>query len=299
MDHRNNFNRLAYFVATIEAGTITGAALTLGISKAVVSKQLQLLEDEVGTLLLSRNTRHLQPTEAGLAFYEDAKSALTQANNAYERVQQKHSEPRGLLRIAAPVDYGIAFVAPFAARFREIYPEVTIDLTLDDERTNIIEGRFDLTFRVGWLSDSSNLARRLLDFEEIAVCAPATFQKAGVRSPADLSALPFVSSKALAGKRVWEFTKGDISEVAQPVTVAEISNTLAIRAFVTESYSYTIMPDFMLREDIAQGRLKRLVPDWSQRRGGVYTVTPPGRVRSNALQKFIDLAHRQKGVFVR
>ncbi len=247
METKHNLNRLAYFVATVEAGTITGAATALGISKAVVSKQLQMLEHEVGTSLLSRNTRHMQPTDAGRAFYEDAKSALTLVNNAFERVQERDNKPRGTLRITAPVDYGIAFVAPFAARFRESFPDVNIDLQLSDDRVDIIEERYDVAFRIGWLADSSNLARKLLDFEEIAICSPDTFAKARIERPRDLSPLPFVRTKALTAVDEWTFTKEDEEDVATINVVAEVNNTLAVRAFVAECFSYTILPDFLLR----------------------------------------------------
>ncbi|MEM9279765.1 MAG: LysR family transcriptional regulator, partial [Pseudomonadota bacterium] len=160
---KHNLNRLAYFVATIDAGTITGAAEALGISKAVVSKQLQLLEDELRTPLLLRNTRRLQPTEAGLVFYEDARSALTHAENAYERIQERDNKPKGRLRITAPVDYGVSRIAPFLARFREAYPEVSVDLQLTDAQIDIIEERCDLAFRIGWLKDSTHLSRKLQD----------------------------------------------------------------------------------------------------------------------------------------
>lgn len=296
MDAKHNFNRLAYFVATVEAGTITAAAVALGISKAVVSKQLQMLEQDVGTSLLSRNTRHMQPTDAGRIFYKDAKSALTLANNAYERVLERDNKPRGTLRITAPVDFGIAFVAPFAARFRETYPEVNIDLQVSDDRVDIIEERYDVAFRVGWLADSSNLARKLLEFEEIPICSPDTFAKARIERPSDLSPLPFVRTKALAGVEEWVFTKGAEKDSMTANIVAEVNNTLAIRAFVTGCLSYTILPDFLLRDELAAGRLKRLVPDWFLRKGGVYTVTPPGRVRSNALQRFLELAHSEFGL---
>ncbi|SLN35198.1 DNA-binding transcriptional activator GcvA [Roseovarius gaetbuli] len=218
-------------------------------------------------------------------------SALTQANTAYERVQDRDRKPRGRLRIAASVDYGITFVAPFAACFRETYPEVTIDLQLSDERIHIIEGRFDLSFRVGWLAESSNLARKLLDFEEIAVCLAETFAKAKVETPADLSVLPFVRAKVFAGKSEWTFTKGDKSGTAKALIISEMNNTLAMRAFVAECQAYAVLPDFLLKEDLAAGRLKQFVPDWALRKGGVSTVTPPGRVRSNALRRFLELAH--------
>lgn len=296
MDVKHNLNRLAYFVATIDAGTITAAAAQLKISKAVVSKQLQLLEEDVGTALLLRNTRNLQATEAGQQFYLDANSALTQANNAFERVQERDKMPRGLLRITAPVDYGVAFVAPFAARFRETYPDVTLDLHLTDQRVDIIEGRYDLSFRVGWLQDSSNLARKIMDFEEIVICSPSTYEQVQINAPEDLSMMPFVRSRVMSGQKDWAFTKAGETRQIEMNVVAELDITLAMRAFVAEGHAFTIMPDFLLHEELAHGRLVRLLPDWSLRSGGVYTVTPPGRVRSNALQRFLELAHSEFGL---
>lgn len=296
MDIRHNLNRLTHFVATVEAGTITGAANALGISKAVVSKQLQLLEQDLGTTLLLRNTRHLKPTDAGLLFYEDAKSALTQANNAYERIQERDKKPKGRLRITAPVDYGVSYVAPLVARFMEAYPDVTVDLFLSDAQLDIIEQRYDLAFRIGWLKDSSNMAKKLHDFEEIAVCTPDTLKKAEVTRPEDLSKLPFVLSHVLAGKTDWTFTRANEKREVSMRLVSEINITLAIRSFIMEGFSFTILPDFLLKEELAARRLVHLLPEWTLRKGGVYTVTPPGRVRSNALQRFLEMAHNEIGM---
>lgn len=295
MSARYNFNRLAYFVATIDAGTITGAASALGVSKAVVSKQLQLLEEELETALLMRNTRRLQPTEAGLAFYEDAKSALTQANNAYERVQERDKKPKGRLRITAPVDYGISYVAPFVARFQATYPDVSVDLQLTDAQLDIIEERCDLAFRVGWLKDSNNLARKLQDFDEIAVCSPETQSRVQVADPEDLVSLPFIRIHALAGKADWAFRRGKKTQSVRLNPVTEMNITLAIRALILEGFAFSILPDFLLQADLESGRLCRLLPDWSIRSGGVYTVTHPGRVRSNALLRFLEMSHSELG----
>ncbi|MCB4379317.1 LysR family transcriptional regulator [Synechococcus sp. MU1644] len=296
MSLRYNLNRLSHFVATVDAGTITGAAEALGISKAVVSKQLQRLEEDVGTPLLLRNTRHLQPTAAGRQFYEDAKSALTQANNAFERVQDRDRVPKGTLRITAPVDFGVSYVAPFLAKFQDTYPEVMVDLHLSDGLVDIIEDRFDLAFRIGWLTDSSNLARKLLDFEVIAICSPTTAARANIREPEDLSDLPFVQSSVMSGRTEWVFEKDTQSKAVSPNVISEINITLAMVAHVMNGYCYTVLPDFLLKDDLRQGRLKRLLPDWSLMKGGVYTGTPPNRVRSNELKRLLELENKNISV---
>lgn len=293
MSKRYNFNRLAHFIATIEAGTITGAANQLGISKAVISKQLQLLEEDIGTPLLTRNTRHLQPTAAGSLFYEDAKSALTLAHNAYERIQERDKKPKGTLRITAPVDFGVSHLSPFIAKFKDIYPDVLFEVSLTDRMVDIIEDRYDLAFRIGWLSDSANLAKKLGDFEEIAVCSPATFTKLNIKAPNELETIPFLRSQAFSGKTDWTFNNGDKSQIVVTQLAAEMNITLALKAYVMNGFCFTILPDFLVREELKQGTLKQLLPEWGLRRGGVYTVTPPSRVRSNALQRFLEMAHQK------
>lgn len=290
---RYNFNRLAHFVAIVDAGTITGAASVLGISKAVVSKQLQLLEEDVGTPLVVRNTRHLQPNETGKQFYEDAKSAITEANNAYERVQEKDNTPKGVLRITASVDFGVSFVAPYVARFQERYPDVKVDLVLTDSVVDIIEDRYDLAFRIGWLTDSSNLARKLLDFKEVAVCSPKTATKIKAKHPQDLTNIPFIRNQVFLGKTEWVFERDGDTQAVTTRVMSDMNITLAIKSCVIDGACYSIFPDFLVQEELNSGELQRLLPDWKMREGGVYTVTPPSRVRSNALQRFLDTIYEQ------
>ncbi|WP_417839998.1 LysR family transcriptional regulator [Tritonibacter scottomollicae] len=288
---RHNLNRLSYFVATLEEGSITAAAARLGISKAVVSKQLQLLEDEVGTPLLLRNTRNLRATDAGRAFYDEGKAAIDGAERAFDTVMARDRVPRGRLRVTAPVDYGLMHVAPLVARFSERWPLVDVDLHLTDDRLDLVTDRFDVGFRVGWLEDSSQLARKLQDFEEVAVCAPATLSAHPVAGPADLVGLKFLANRAIAGKRTWTFSNGTQTQEVQLRSASVMNITMAIRVAILESRAFSILPDFIVAEDLAQGRLMRMLPDWTLRKGGVYTVTPTGHVRSHALSHFLAATH--------
>ena len=149
-----NLNRLAYFVAIAEEGTITAAAARLRVSKAVVSKQLQLLEDDLGSTLVLRNSRHFNLTETGETFYEAARAAVAQAKDAFHLVRRGRDDPSGELRVTAPLEFGVGYVAPAVAAFSLLYPALRIDLTLSDTRFDPVEARFDIAFRVGWLEDS-------------------------------------------------------------------------------------------------------------------------------------------------
>lgn len=299
MLRRFNFNRLAHFVAIVDAGTITGAAKNLGLSKAVVSKQLQLLEEDVGTPLLHRNTRHMSPTAAGRLFYESAKSAINQANNAYESIQERDNQPKGILRITSPVDFGVSYLSPFVARFQTLYPDVTFELSFRDSIVDIIEDRFDLAFRIGWLTDSANLAKKLGDWQEIAICSPQTYEQLNVHSPKDLEHIPFARSHVFSGKSEWTFNSGKKSQSIDISLAVELNVTLALKTYVTAGFCFTILPDFLVRRDLQQGSLVRILPDWQLRNGSVYTVTQANRIRSNALRLFLDMVHRkdQQGIW--
>ncbi|WP_170424006.1 LysR family transcriptional regulator [Ruegeria arenilitoris] len=288
---KSNLNRLEYFVAIVEEGTITAAAERMRISKAVVSKQLQLLEEELGATLVVRNSRHLNLTEVGQSFYEAARASVAQAEEAFEAVRQGRNEPTGNLRITAPLDMGVTYISPVVAEFRIAYPAVTIDLTLSDTRFDPVEARFDIAYRVGWLADSANVARKLAGFQQIVVASPRLVEQFGrPEHPEDLARLPFVEHRALPNPLHWQFesTSGETSGVQMtPALRADV--TPAIKAMVVEGAGISILPDFFAKREIDNGTLVRLVPDWSLPAGGIYAVYPPTQFRSAATKRFADL----------
>lgn len=288
MNRRHNLNRLAHFVAVIEEGTITAAADRLGISKAVVSKQLLTLEDEIGVGLLIRNSRHLSPTDAGREFYTRAKSVLEQANEAFDAVTSGIAEPKGLIRVTAPVDYGTMHIAPLVAEFARLYPKVEVDLMLSDERLDPVEQRFDIAFRVGWLEDSSNLARKIGTFEELAVCAQDCPILPKVLTPADLSKIPFIANKTLMSQSQLLFTRGNDTIEVSTNTSVSMDVSIAIRNAVQQGGGFAILPDFLVAEDLQSARLVHLLPQWHLRSGGIYAVFPPVKFRSTAVQTLLD-----------
>ncbi len=286
-----NLNRLEYFVAIAEEGTITAAADRMRISKAVVSKQLQLLEEELGATLVVRNSRHLNLTETGQSFFEAARASVAQAEEAYEMVKQGRAEPTGNLRITAPLDMGVTYVSPVVAEFRIAYPAVTIDLTLSDTRFDPVEARFDIAYRVGWLADSANVARKLSGFQQIVVASPKLAEQIGKpEHPQGLAAFPFVEHRALPNPLNWKFLSatGETTDVQMnPALRADV--TPAIKAMVQEGAGISILPDFFVKKEIENGGLIQLVPDWVLPTGGIYAVYPPTQFRSAATKQFAQL----------
>ena len=282
-----NFNRLNYFVAVVDAGTITGAADTLRISKAVVSKQILTLEEELGTTLLHRNTRNLYPTDAGRRFYEQAKAALVQVQEAYVEVQSGRVVPEGDFRITAPIDYGTLHLAPLVAQFVQDNKKVSIDLHLSDQHLDPVEHHFDLSFRLGWPSDSSNQMRKIAQFEEWVVASPNL--TADVSEPQDLSSLSFVANAALKNATEWQFEKdGRVCNVSVNSSL-KVNASPAITNAIVATGHISVLPDFLVFDEVSSGRMVRLLPDWSLRSGGIYAMTPPTRHKPMAIKALIDL----------
>lgn len=287
MHHNHNLNRLVHFVAIVEEKTITGAARRLGLSKAVVSKHLQLLEQEVGVNLLIRNTRRLYPSKAGEAFYLRSKAVLIQAEQAFESLSAETAEPAGQVRITAPTDYGIHRLAPQLRAFSEAWPKIEIELDLNDARIDLLEQRFDLAFRVGWLHDSSNLARKLGDFREIFVAEARTARRWQVSRPEQLSSLPFIAFSGFDESRRTLTRQGKQRTINLTATLS-INVTSAMHEAVRSGNCFAVLPDYSLEQDLADGRLVELLPDWQLRTGGIYLVSSPSRLRPRAVSLLID-----------
>ncbi|MTI01896.1 LysR family transcriptional regulator [Roseibium sp. RKSG952] len=294
---KSNLNRLEYFVAIAEAGTITAAADRMRVSKAVVSKQLQLLEEELGATLIVRNSRHLNLTEIGQSFYAAAQASVAQAEEAYAMVRRGNAEPSGTLRITAPLDLGADYVAPVVAEFRRMHPAVTIELTLSDVRIDPVEARFDIAYRVGWLSDSANIARKLGEFRQIVVASAEVINELGdPDTPSDLSNFPFIEHRALSTPLRWRFS-GQTGETIDVEMKRALSAdvTPAIKAMTLDGAGISILPDFYVRKELADKSLIQLLPDWTLPSGGIYAVYPPTQYRSSATQRFSKLFAENMG----
>ena len=286
-----NLRRLAYFVAVVETGSFTAAADRLGITKAVVSQQVARLEKEVGTTLLMRTTRRLQPTEAGRMFHARCVSILREAEDALGELAQGRTAPQGLLRITAPYDYGTSVVVPVVTAFTSRYSDCQVQLNLSDKTVDLVADNMDLAVRVGWLTDSSMQARRIGSFRQYLVGPPQLAGKiAALTEPAELPSLPFVANTALREPLEWTFTRGE----SQTQTVRfkadiAINTTPAVMVAVRQGGGLSVLPDFLANADILNGRLIRALPDWHLPSGGVYTVYPAARFRPPKVSSFVDM----------
>ncbi|PWC74279.1 LysR family transcriptional regulator [Azospirillum sp. TSH64] len=291
MSDPRHLNRIAYFAAVVETGSFTAAAARLGITKAVVSQQVAKLEEEVGASLLVRTTRKVRPTEAGMAFHRRCVVILREAEDAFGELAETAAAPSGLLRLTAPFDYGVAVVVPAIAAFVAAHPACKADMALSDQSLDLVGGTFDLAIRVGWLADTSLQARQFGSFQQLLVGTPALASRIGESAgPDDIAALPFVANTVLRTPLSWQFTAatGEMRTVSLRASIA-LDATFAVREAVREGAGLSVLPDYCVADDLASGRLVRLLPGWSLPPGGIHAVFPAARYRPTKVRAFVDL----------
>lgn len=285
-----NLNRLAYFAAVVDAGSFTKAAERLGITKTVVSQQVARLEAELKTTLLLRTTRRVGPTEAGRLLYTRCAMILSEAEDAFGELAQANAEPIGILRIAAPNDYGTSRIAPLAAEFSRRYPACRVDLVLSDAKTDLVADQIDLSIRVGWLSDSSLQARRIGTFRQVLVASRNLTSIATLQAPDDLASMPFIANGALSEPLVWRFSENDFDHRAVRMRkTLSINTTPGVLAATLARGGIAILPDFIVTEHVNSGELTHLLPSWTLPSGGIYVVYPAARFRPQKVATFVTM----------
>lgn len=281
-----NLNRLAVFVALVRAGSFTAAADTLGMTKAMVSQHIARLESELGVTLLLRSTRRMTLTEAGTTFYAACLRILAEADAAIAQVGHSQDQPSGTLRLTATGDYGPAVVAPALASYLRTHALLQVDLVLADHVSDLIAERFDMAIRMGALHDSSLRSTRLGSFRQLMVASPAYLARRGKpRGIADLSAHDWVALTLLSTPLRWTFTAPDgARKTVRMRPVAQANNVTAAHALVLHGAGVSVLPDYLVIDDIREGRLVVLMAQYTLPVCGIYAVypgrQPPAKVRA-------------------
>ncbi len=289
-----NLNRLLVFATVVDAGSLTAAAARLGLTKTVVSAHIRKLEQDTGASLLLRTTRSLSLTDAGEAFYEASRRIVRDAADAVARAGQASAEPRGLLRVSAPIDYSGAVVAA-AAQLRRRYPALEIELLSGDDVADLVKEGIDVAVRIGRLRDSPLQAARLADCDEWAVAAPALLEglPQAPLQPAGLESLPFVALSVLPRPWSWTFTRGAEAHAVKLRQGFACNTALAVLGAVLQGAGFAILPHHVARAHVQAGALARLLPQWTLPGGGVHAVFPATRYRPQKTRVFVDALRAQ------
>jgi len=282
------------FVSVVQTGSLSSAGRLLGLSPASVSRQLQGLEEELGTRLVHRTSRRLTLTEAGELYARQAEQILHQVEEANASVSSLEMKPRGTLRVHSRMLVGQQYIVPALPRFLAAYPEVRVDLALSNFPVDLIERNIDVDIRIGKLVDSALMVRKLASSERI-VCATPGYLAAHppIRAPFDLMRHNCLTYRVNMGRTVWRFLDagGALTEV--PVDGSFRSdNGPAVVAAAQAGIGIALLPDWSIHAELRAGRLVRLFPDHTvshlEFENGIYAVYLQTRHMSAKLRVFLD-----------
>src|ERR1700759_3646653 len=276
-----DFEALAIFAKVVELRSFAGAASELAQSKAPVSKAVGRLEERLGARLFSRTSRRLALTDAGQKLAERATRLLVDGEAAENEALAQSAAPRGMVRLAVPMTFGIKNVAPLLPEFLELYPEVSIDLHLSDATVDLIGEGFDAGLRIARLPDSSLIARRLCGMPRFTVAAPSYLKLHGRPThPMQLAQHQCFGYAYLSTPNVWHYTNASGEEASvRPGGPLRVNNGEAVMPALIAGLGIADLPDFIIGEAIASGEVEVILKGWTQAEGAVHLVMPPGGPR--------------------
>ena len=290
----DRFLEMQTFSAVVDAGSFIKAADTLGLSKAAVSRHVGELETRLGVRLLHRTTRRLSLTEEGEVFYARCRELLSGLEEAEAELSTRSGAARGLLRINAPVTFGIIHLAPLWSAFRALYPQVRIDLTLSDRVVDLVEEGYDVAIRIAALPASTLISKRLAGTRMVLCASPTYLKSHGMpRHPADLAKHTVIAYRYWSTGDEWYFDgpDGRVSVRVDPCMHTNSGDTC--RAMALAHQGVVLQPTFLVGEDLAAGTLVELMPDFRSITLDIYAVYPTRKHVAPKVRALIDfLAQR-------
>lgn len=288
------------FATVVDQGGFTDAARKMGISKSAVSKHVSSLESRLGARLLNRTTRRVSPTEIGLAYYDRARRVLNDAGEADALVSSMQSAPSGLLRISVATDFGVNHMSPILGDFLADFPDITVNMVLNNRYVELISEGFDLAIRIGEMEDSSLRARKLTETSKRLIAAPSYFEQYGRPEKIDdLNEHKLLHYSNQSAGNVWKLTapSGEKRQVRTQGWLTVNDGQSLLNACVS-GLGIAYLPSFLYSDALKDGLVEEAMPGLPTESQGIYAVYPPGRYTQPKVRTFIDFlveAFKQKG----
>ncbi|MBY5694672.1 LysR family transcriptional regulator [Rhizobium leguminosarum] len=289
------FRSMQVFVTTVQEGSMSAASGKLGMSPAMVGQHVAALEERLGTRLLNRTTRRQSLTDFGASYVEQCRDILVRVAIADQDAEALQAEPRGRLKMTAPTTFGAEVLMPRLQRYRELAPDVTLDITLTDRNVDIVDEGFDIAFRIGELPDSRLIARRLAPYRMMICAAPDYLARKGNPDhPSDLANHDAIGF-APAARSPWKLAKGDDRVEVVPQMSIIVNSGQAVRVAGRAGLGVIMQPSVLLSSDVEAGLLVQLFPDWQLRERPMSLVYHRDRRMTPRLRSIISFAISEFG----
>lgn len=277
------------FVKVVELGSFTRAAEALAQSRTMATMHVARLEEGLGVRLLNRTTRRLSLTEPGTAYYERCAALLAEIESLEESLEAMTERPRGVVKISAPVSFGANHLAPPLAEYLARFPEVRLDVNLNDRIVDLVEEGYDLAIRISRLGDSSLVARRIATTRMLACASPAYLERRGApATPADLAGHDCLGYTYSGSGGVWTFEgpRGTEEVRVRAETVANNGDLLSVLA--ARGHGIVLMPAFMAPAHLETGALVEVLPGYTAGELGIFAVYPSRKYLSAKVRTLVE-----------
>jgi DNA-binding transcriptional LysR family regulator len=288
------FTSIPVFVAVVECGSFSAAAISLGVTKSAVSKRINQLENQLGIKLLHRTTRSLSLTEAGEHYFDYARNALTMANDGEAAITTLQQSPQGTLRINAPMAFGRIHLAPLVPQFLLNHPQIQVDMEMDDKVIDMVAGSFDIAIRIGKLPDSSLIAKHIAPCVSVLCASPNYLSKHGTPThPSELATHNCLNYSYFQAGNEWRFTgpEGTVSVVPKGNYI--VNNSEALYEGLLAGLGICQMPTFIVGQAVKEGTLNVVLPDYKLPKHAIYAMLTERKHIPAKTRLFIELLQQQ------
>lgn len=289
----DTFAALTAFVSVVDHGGFAKAARGMGLATSSLTRQVNALEDHLGTQLLNRSTRRVTLTDAGARYYEQATRILEDLEDANRSIGEVDGPPRGLLRISIPVAFGRLHLSQVISSFLKSCPDIELDLMMTDSVVNLVEDRVDLAIRIGKLEPSSLIAQKIAPHRRVVCASPDYLAEHGEpRRPADLARHSCLTFAYARGDQSWRLNSPSGQEEVRVRSNLRANNSELLLEAAVDGAGLILMPTWLVGRDIEAGRLRAVLTDWEASPAGpdtaIYAVYLPNRRGSKKVHAFID-----------
>ena len=284
----DRLREMEMFVGVVKAGSFSSAARDFNIGQPAISKTIATLEDRLGVRLLVRSTRKLAPTEAGMAFYERALRAIAEVSEAESSAQGVGAALEGKLRVYAPVTFSRIHLVPRLSEFLDAHPKLQLELVMDDRSVDAVAENIDVAFRMGTLTDSALVGRRLAQNPRGVFASPAYLARKGVPdAPADLRNHDAVIYRHSSGGDEWSFRRGASEVTVQFRRRLTLSAAEGVRAAVVAGQGFAIASHWMFAPELQSGQVVSVLSEWTLPPLDLWVIYPSGRLTSTKGRAFV------------